>query len=943
MAYMIGTFTAAVAGALPIPSEVKLVGTTGYADDGDGGAALYAESAGQPATPARFQDSLGRWFGLAAGQSITPEKFGAVAVGADATAALQAAMNFAGASGGTVELSRMYLVSSEIEVPVGVTVRGPRSSGLKRIDEARTTTTSATPAGTGSITFGVVSTAGFAVGQSVMLVSGSLYSPYDPYSHRNAVITAIAGNQITINPRSNFRAHAAGAVLQTASHGLILLGDNRLEGFTIDGNEAMQTEAVWRTTTELVIEGSDCTVEDVAIVNGASDLVLVAGSALAANPPPADYVLNSRFIGCDFDNGGNNGIHLSFTIGTLVEGCRFRRLNRRNSGINIEHQDGGVICSYNNKEVIVSGCDFEDMFDAVGAIDAKTVPDGDIFNHGFVVDGNRMHNCHRPLRVVNRGGEVVFSNNRVTADYPYPAGLPDSRLYLLGTSFAERARRVQITGNSFTNVRIQASHARDLTIDGNSFDLTAQTSAGTIHPIFLSGVSNAAVTGNVVRGGSYGIRLLNFGGAGDVTGLVIEGNVFVAQRWNAIRGDQDAPGPVEALIRGNWIANDVGSAIGADYRAIRFKPGMYADGNRIALAVGSAWDLAEAGAGPSRGANFVNGAIETPANVAEAAGTEVTLALADAGGYRRMTASGAVSVTVPAEASVPFPLGTQVTIEQAGTGRVTLVGAAGVSVNALGDGRTTQGRHAVARLVKHGANAWTAYGDLTFYLPALFAGGTKGLWYDVSNLASMFQDDAGTVPAAVDAPVGRILDQSGNNVHAVQATAAARPILRLADGRHYLEFNGTSHFLTLTGMSAAASPWTMTAALDPTPTTTSYLFDAQSGRLVFAPRETTADDFVSYTEGSSWRRGGPTAPGRQVLSWRLVESGSSIRRNGTAIATGLAYTNRPIGGAVALGRHHTNASFYFKGRLYGAAMIGRALGDSELAALEAWMAERAGL
>ncbi len=49
---------------------------------------------------------------------------------------------------------------------------------------------------------------------------------------------------------------------------------------------------------------------------------------------------------------------------------------------------------------------------------------------------------------------------------------------------------------------------------------------------------------------------------------------------------------------------------------------------------------------------------------------------------------------------------------------------------------------------------------------------------DPSDLSTMFQDDAGTVPVtAVEQPVGKILDVSGNGNHFVQATLAKRPKL----------------------------------------------------------------------------------------------------------------------------------------------------------------------
>jgi hypothetical protein len=61
----------------------------------------------------------------------------------------------------------------------------------------------------------------------------------------------------------------------------------------------------------------------------------------------------------------------------------------------------------------------------------------------------------------------------------------------------------------------------------------------------------------------------------------------------------------------------------------------------------------------------------------------------------------------------------------------------------------------------------------------------------------MFQDSAGTTPVtAVGQPVGRILDKSGNNNHATQATTASRPVLQQdGDGKYYLGFDGVDDLL----------------------------------------------------------------------------------------------------------------------------------------------------
>lgn len=69
---------------------------------------------------------------------------------------------------------------------------------------------------------------------------------------------------------------------------------------------------------------------------------------------------------------------------------------------------------------------------------------------------------------------------------------------------------------------------------------------------------------------------------------------------------------------------------------------------------------------------------------------------------------------------------------------------------------------------------------VTEFSPAdLFTGGVQGAWYDPSDYSTLFQDSAGTTPVtAVEQPVGLMRDKSGNNNHALQATAASRPVLR---------------------------------------------------------------------------------------------------------------------------------------------------------------------
>jgi len=88
----------------------------------------------------------------------------------------------------------------------------------------------------------------------------------------------------------------------------------------------------------------------------------------------------------------------------------------------------------------------------------------------------------------------------------------------------------------------------------------------------------------------------------------------------------------------------------------------------------------------------------------------------------------------------------------------------------------------------------------------LFLAGEKGFWYDPSDLSTLFQDAAGTIPVTADGdPVGLMLDKSGNGNHASQSVSGARPVYRTDGVLHWLAFStGTvliSPSLTLSGSS----------------------------------------------------------------------------------------------------------------------------------------------
>ena len=115
----------------------------------------------------------------------------------------------------------------------------------------------------------------------------------------------------------------------------------------------------------------------------------------------------------------------------------------------------------------------------------------------------------------------------------------------------------------------------------------------------------------------------------------------------------------------------------------------------------------------SDGTNWSDGiAVDNPTAVAINTEAEsYTLVADDAGKVVRMNAGTAVNLTVPAEASVNYDVGTVVGVRQAGAGTVTVVEDTGVTVN-IESGLTLdlRGQYAEVSLHKVGADTWEAVG-----------------------------------------------------------------------------------------------------------------------------------------------------------------------------------------------------------------------------------------
>lgn len=238
----------------------------------------------------------------------------------------------------------------------------------------------------------------------------------------------------------------------------------------------------------------------------------------------------------------------------------------------------------------------------------------------------------------------------------------------------------------------------------------------------------------------------------------------------------------------------------------------------------------------------------------------------------------------------------------------------------------------------------------------LFAAGEQGGWWDISDLASMFQDSAGTTPAAVDQPVGRVNDKSGRGNNLIQATAAQRPTLRQDGARYYLEFDGSDDNLGIAALNLSggdAVTFCMGVRKNTDTGAVTYLwehtasFSATQGGLALRHDNGNGNNFEFGTRGSvlSIPASASLAVGsNKVISCLGDISADTARIRVNQVETSAATdqgTGNYANAAFALGRR-VNTGSPTAMRLYGLVVRGVLTGAGDLALLETWMNDKTG-
>jgi len=232
----------------------------------------------------------------------------------------------------------------------------------------------------------------------------------------------------------------------------------------------------------------------------------------------------------------------------------------------------------------------------------------------------------------------------------------------------------------------------------------------------------------------------------------------------------------------------------------------------------------------------------------------------------------------------------------------------------------------------------------------LFAGGETGVWYDPSDLSTLYQDAAGTVPVtAADQPVGKMLDKSGNGNHMTQSTSTARPVLQYdSGGRAYLAADGADDFMVSSFGVLVSETHTQIVAgrIDGPAGNYGGILSTRDGDGQAAV-QVRSDGFVASV---FWN----DAPGATTIKTSIglgqsftistqVQPGSqTVRQSGTVAGTS-AVTPKAHTDRIAILSAAANGLFRMSGRFYGAVHVNRSMTAAELSRAERYLAYRSGV
>ena len=231
----------------------------------------------------------------------------------------------------------------------------------------------------------------------------------------------------------------------------------------------------------------------------------------------------------------------------------------------------------------------------------------------------------------------------------------------------------------------------------------------------------------------------------------------------------------------------------------------------------------------------------------------------------------------------------------------------------------------------------------------------NGLLFDPSDLSTLYQDAAGTIPVtAVGQPVGKILDISGNGNHATQPITASRPTLIYENGLYGLSFDGIDDYLNLPYIGLyAGGACSIVAAIDSQNQTTNAALISERNLTVatqqYIPSRRLANDGIDALlindAGMTVKDTNGTTSGLRSKTVRsIIDNGQNINIYKEGVLSGydnytrsgsLTLNNTTIGASIS-----TTNSMFMKMNLFGLIVTKSTLNDTQRLQCEKYLGRK---
>jgi hypothetical protein len=197
----------------------------------------------------------------------------------------------------------------------------------------------------------------------------------------------------------------------------------------------------------------------------------------------------------------------------------------------------------------------------------------------------------------------------------------------------------------------------------------------------------------------------------------------------------------------------------------------------------------------------------------------------------------------------------------------------------------------------------------------LFSASQQGVWYEPSDLSTLFQDAAGTTPVTADGqPVGRMNDKSGNGNNLSQTTLNRRPLYKTDGVKHWLKFDGVNDFLFSSAINMTAYTSVFYAmslnAVSPYASGANIIIEFGLGNGSFTTHlNRFGTDFTTYVQRISsdvlemgyTRLTGPQVIASIVDFTKTTAAGQTVMRENGAAKTLTNYNSAVMGSAGTVG------------------------------------------